>query len=236
VLDATAFGMAFNSSTTFVSTALGTALATALLGLNAPAPRLLYSETLAATIKTLLEQRITRTHLAAGDTIAGVIALGGSLARAAEAARIATRHPGARLVVTGASKAEYDIARRLGPQGAFLIEPNARNTYQNAVFTKRLVEPRAGERWIVVTSAVHMPRAMGAFASAGFSVEPWPIYDLNGSGPSVASAVEHEVLGLLAYFVLGRSNAVLPRSPTATSATTAEHHPAASDPAYATGT
>ena len=32
-----------------------------------------------------------------------------------------------------------------------------------------------GKRWLLITSAYHMPRAMGAFRQAGFEVEPWPV-------------------------------------------------------------
>jgi DUF218 domain len=41
--------------------------------------------------------------------------------------------------------------------------------------TKAIVEPKRGDRWLLVTSAYHMPRAIGVFRKAGFPVEPYPV-------------------------------------------------------------
>ncbi len=56
-----------------------------------------------------------------------------------------------------------------------LIERNSRNTLENAEFSKAMVNPKPGERWVMVTSAFHMPRAVGLFRKAGFEVEPYPV-------------------------------------------------------------
>ena len=42
-----------------------------------------------------------------------------------------------------------------------MFENRSRNTFENAAFTKELIKPQAGEDWLLVTSAYHMPRAMG---------------------------------------------------------------------------
>ena len=52
---------------------------------------------------------------------------------------------------------------------------HARNTVENAVLTKALVKPKPGERWLLVTSAHHMPRSVGVFRQAGFPVEAYPV-------------------------------------------------------------
>jgi uncharacterized SAM-binding protein YcdF (DUF218 family) len=51
------------------------------------------------------------------------------------------------------------------------LEPRSRNTGENSVFTKELVKPTPGERWLLVTSAQYMPRAVGCFRKVGFPVE-----------------------------------------------------------------
>ena len=55
------------------------------------------------------------------------------------------------------------------------MERNSRNTLENAEFSKAMAAPKAGERWLLVTSAFHMPRSVGLFRKAGFDVEPYPV-------------------------------------------------------------
>ena len=99
---------------------------------------------------------------------------------------LARRFPNARIVFTGGSgnlsggPAEAPLAVRLLesfgiPRERLLVEDRARNTAENASFTKALVHPKPGERWLLVTSAAHMPRAVGAFRQAGFPVEPYTV-------------------------------------------------------------
>ena len=55
------------------------------------------------------------------------------------------------------------------------LEDRSRNTVENAVFTRALVNPKPNERWLLVTSAAHMPRAIGTFRQAGFPIEAYPV-------------------------------------------------------------
>ena len=55
------------------------------------------------------------------------------------------------------------------------MERRSRNTQENAEFSKALAAPKAGERWLLVTSAFHMPRSIGLFRKAGFDVEAYPV-------------------------------------------------------------
>src|SRR4029079_5186358 len=63
------------------------------------------------------------------------------------------------------------------------LENASRNTFENATMTKALVQPEPGQRWLLVTSAFHMPRAVGCFRRAGFAVEPYPV-DWQTGGPA----------------------------------------------------
>jgi len=173
-----------------------------------------------------VEQQLTQAH--------GIPALNGAAERMTEAVALALRHPEARLVFTGGSAAiipggptEADTARKLFadlglPAARITFESESRNTWENAVLTHRLVQPRPGETWLLVTSASHMPRAMGSFREAGWSVVAWPVNFTTGADPGLwynwpfptrlnqAEGALREWLGLLVYRMTGRSAALLP--------------------------
>jgi uncharacterized SAM-binding protein YcdF (DUF218 family) len=198
-----------------------------------------------------LEDRFPRADLS-GRPIAGIVILGGaedarvaaargthalnmSAERMTEAVALARQFPDARVVFTGGSievlrtpAFEADAARRLladlGIDGERVVfDREARNTAENALYAKRLANPKPGERWLLVTSGWHMPRAMGLFRKAGFDVEAWPT-DYRTVGPkdawapftSVAGGLQRldfvtkEWLGLTFNWLSGRSDALLP--------------------------
>lgn len=207
--------------------------------------------TLGALLLHPLEDRFARPG-PAPDTVAGIIVLGGgfeggvNLARGGhelnasgdrfvEAAILARRYPAARVVITGGTGAlmlegEGDAAtapRLLTALGVepqrLMLESRSRNTYENAIFTREMAAPQPGQAWLLVTSAYHMPRAMGLFRKAGFDVVPWPSdYQTAGTetfGPAqdnVADSLRNlsiairEWIGLLAYRATGRTDEILP--------------------------
>jgi uncharacterized SAM-binding protein YcdF (DUF218 family) len=73
------------------------------------------------------------------------------------------------------------------------LEDRSRNTLENAVFSKAIVQPKPGERCLLVTSAYHMPRAIGVFRKAGFPVEPYPV-DWRTVGREIVNLVGLRVL------------------------------------------
>ena len=103
------------------------------------------------------------------------------------AAALAQRYPNARLVYTGGSAnlvsndAQGSRFRRRTvrkPRHRQIAADHgaaSRNTQENAEFSKAMVKPKDGERWVMVTSAFHMPRSVGLFRKAGFEVEPYPV-------------------------------------------------------------
>ena len=60
------------------------------------------------------------------------------------------------------------------PKSAILTETESTNTYENATFTKLMLEQHGLDRVLLVTSAMHMPRALATFRSAGIRVRPAP--------------------------------------------------------------
>jgi len=73
--------------------------------------------------------------------------------------------------------AEADLLRELliewgVPREAIFLEGSSRNTRENAVYSKNLIESIHCENSLLVTSAAHMPRAVAAFRAVGVSVTP----------------------------------------------------------------
>lgn len=68
-----------------------------------------------------------------------------------------------------------ELAEALGvPTRAILMEPDSLNTFENAAYTQVLLGDRGIERILLVTSAMHMPRALGIFKKQGFEAIPAP--------------------------------------------------------------
>ena len=103
-----------------------------------------------------------------------------------------------------------------------LFENQSRNTYENSMFSHQMVKPSPGERWILVTSAAHMPRAVGVFRKAGWDVIPYPVdyktivkdslrVNLNFSGNLARfTLAAKEWTGLLAYYLTGKTDRLFP--------------------------
>ncbi len=161
------------------------------------------------------------------------ITINGAVERITEAARLARNYPTARVVYSGGSgdllRQDLKEATYVGPLFAQLgvgpdrlvIEDQSRNTVENAVLTKQLVDPKAGETWLLVTSAFHMPRSVGVYRQAGWRIVPYPVDYMTGTGtlaPSwnIVAGMQrfsfsfHEWVGLAFYWLTGRSESFFP--------------------------
>lgn len=141
---------------------------------------------------------------------------------------LARRYPEADLVFTGGSGQvfaqeykEADFSRRLYADlgldmQRIRFESESRNTYENALFSRQLVEPAEDSEWWLVTSAYHMTRATEVFCGQGWRVHPYPVdhfYEPLSWRPSWAFAehlwelerVTREWLGLFVYRLTGRT-------------------------------
>ncbi|WP_398468727.1 YdcF family protein [Tardiphaga sp.] len=182
----------------------------------------------------------------------GIVVLGGAIDSDSTAARnslevnaaaervtamleLARRYPEAKIVFTGGAAslieatlseapAAGDVLRRFGvaPE-RIVLENDSRTTEENASLTMRLVAPKPGERWLLVTSAWHMPRSIGVFRKAGFDVEAYPVdwrtrgwidasetFDTVSAGLARADIAMHEWVGLVSYRLAGRTSELLP--------------------------
>jgi uncharacterized SAM-binding protein YcdF (DUF218 family) len=170
----------------------------------------------------------------------GAIELDSSAERAVALLTLARRFPDTPIVFSGGSgllmqnlEAEAPFARQLlaefGMIGSrFIFEETSRTTYENAVNSYRMLKPKLGERFLLVTSSFHMPRSVGAFRMAGFEVEAYPVdwrtrgwsdasqpFGRLSSGLARADVAIHEWTGLIVYWLTGRSSTLFPAPHTA---------------------
>jgi len=163
------------------------------------------------------------------------IALNGAGERITATVELARRYPSARIVFSGGNAsliadepAEAALAVQefealgIAPE-RIVAEEQSRNTIENAVFSRLIADPKLGERWLLVTSAFHMPRAMAAFRAAGFPIEAYPV-DWRTRGPidamrpfaSLSDGMRRtdfavrEWIGLVVYRLTGKSLELFP--------------------------
>lgn len=173
-----------------------------------------------------ISSRLSNVH---GETV-----VDGDAGRIFAMVKLARAYPAARMVYSGGDASifadespetdyVYPLLDSLGiSRGRILLENRSRNTAENAAFTKQLVDPKPGERWLLVTSAQHMPRAIGCFRQVGFPVEAYPVgwrtakaIDFRadrtlGDGLKRLDAAAYEWIGLAAYRMTGKTPALLP--------------------------
>ena len=114
------------------------------------------------------------------------------------------------------------FARLGGDPARIYMEPRPRTTSEDALYSAALLKPKPSERWLLVTSALHMPRAVGCFRAAGFQVEPYPVEFRTAPIASIrrfapgSAALSHldtaakEWIGLVAYRLMGKTDALFP--------------------------
>ncbi|MCB8840443.1 YdcF family protein [Aurantimonas sp. VKM B-3413] len=225
-------------------------IGTAFLALSALLLVICSLSPLGLLMMAALEDRIPRPDLP--ENVAGIVVLGGALDtrvartrgepelneaadRMTAAMALSRRYPKAKILFSGGQAAvlEDDIPEAqpaealllsLGlPPDRLLLDSRSRDTYENAVYSKELADPKSGETWLLVTSAYHMPRALGCFRRAGFPVVPVPVDYRTPAGQAVwrpsRDAVRNlekvhfairEYLGLFAYWIDGRTGALFP--------------------------
>jgi uncharacterized SAM-binding protein YcdF (DUF218 family) len=184
----------------------------------------------------------------AGQPVAGILLLGGAvgvrtvsgrieedLGSSADriwlAAELAGKFLDAPVLISGGqvfpregarseAEATADLLRDLGvARERIIVETTSRTTAENAAYASQMTD-REGY-WLLVTSAFHMPRSMGAFRKAGVRVIAAPTdWMVDDDAPLLTlNAVDRlgrfdlavrEYLGLLAYRLTGRTATLIP--------------------------
>ncbi len=163
------------------------------------------------------------------------VALNEAAERLTAVVELHRRYPDARIIFSGGSGAvifnerpEAEFALRLletlgVARGRVVAEDKSRNTVENARFSREIAQPKPGERWLLVTSAYHLPRAVGIFRQAGFPVEAHPVdwrtrgssdalrpFPTMGEGLRRTDTAVREWIGLAAYWLGGSSSELFP--------------------------
>jgi uncharacterized SAM-binding protein YcdF (DUF218 family) len=172
-----------------------------------------------------VDPAISRAH--------GQVALDEAAERITAALALTERHPEARLLLSGGDgsllprpgEEEAELMRALlielgvAPE-RLLAEDRSRNTFENAVMSRDMAQPKPGETWLLVTSAAHMPRAVGCFRHIGWDVIPYPVDFRTEDSPrpefllsghlALLDLAAKEWVGLAAYRLLGRIDTLFP--------------------------
>ena len=158
----------------------------------------------------------------------------GGAERLTEFITLAKQYPKAKLVFSGGSGSvlrqdvkEAESARLFFAQQGLdtrriVFEDRSRNTHENALNSFKLVAPKPRERWVLITSASHMPRSIGSFRKAGWNLIPFPVDFLTyrpeqrGGGFNMTTGISRFATGfrawsgLLVYHFLGRTDTLFP--------------------------
>lgn len=163
------------------------------------------------------------------------IELGGAVERSLYFLSLAKQYPKAKLIFIGGSGSisqqnfkEADVAKKLYKQQGFdtnriVFERKSRNTFESAINGTKLIKPMENEKWVLITTAWHMPRSVSVFCKAGWPVIPFPVdhrvdkdniftigFNFLGNLGTLKTAIK-EWIGLFAYYVTGKTTSIYPQ-------------------------
>ena len=200
-----------------------------------------------------LENRFSRPESPpAPDKVAGIVVLGGAFDgyvtrvrggfelgasgdRMVEALRLARLYPDKPVIVSGGEASLIGLTEGDAPIASrffttfgiaadrIVLEDKSLNTHENAVLSKAVMERYGEGDWLLVTSAFHMPRSVGAFRMQGIEPVPWPVdyktagtesFSVGRDDPTEAlvetNLAMREWIGLAVYAATGRISEFFP--------------------------
>jgi uncharacterized SAM-binding protein YcdF (DUF218 family) len=155
----------------------------------------------------------------------GIILVAGSSIRGiAVVSRLSRDYPNARLIFSGFGAPNKGLIQSFadfgGDPARINMQSQSRTTFEDALYSAALLKPKPSERWLLVTTAMHMPRAVGCFRVAGFQVEPYQVEYLTGgpfdfflTGSNTLILFDRAVkewIGLVAYRLMGKTDSLFP--------------------------
>jgi len=161
------------------------------------------------------------------------INLNDSVERLVESITLIKKYTEATIIFTGGSGSIHNpkmdharIAKQFFVQvgldtDKMIFENKSRNTYENILYSKNIVKPKKNEKWIVITSAFHMNRAIFIGEKNDWALIPYAVdffqpkkfkYRPNLSLLNNFNQMQrgsHEWIGLMAYYLMGRTSRIL---------------------------
>lgn len=165
-----------------------------------------------------------------------LVSLNDAAERLTEIPRLARLYPNAKILFTGgpAGRGDGNLSEAEGARKLFIewgispdriiLEDKSLTTWENAVFSKEIVKPQPGTRWLLITSAFHTPRSVGVFRKVGWpGIIPYPT-DYRAPDPAFGTKWRSigsdnlellelsvkEYFGLVGYWLGGRSSSIYP--------------------------
>jgi len=160
------------------------------------------------------------------------ISLNGSSERLVESVFIIKKFDKAKVIFSGGSgilnRPDFDHAqvaksfyKKIGIEiDKIIFEDNSRNTYENIIYSKKIANPKINENWLLITSASHMKRALLIADKNNWDLIPYavdfknikefkltPNFNLLSNLNSFQQG-SHEWLGLVSYYLMGRTDKV----------------------------
>ncbi len=160
------------------------------------------------------------------------ISLNGSSERLVESVFIIKKFDRAKVIFSGGSgilnRPDFNHAqvaksfyKKIGIEiDKIIFESNSRNTHENIIYSKKIANPKINENWLLITSASHMKRALLIADKNNWELIPYAvdfknikdfkfIPNLNLlSNLNSFQQGSHEWLGLVSYYLMGRTNKV----------------------------
>lgn len=151
-----------------------------------------------------------------------IVAINERAERLTEGLVLLRKYPTAMAVVQHGGARDLFVSLGIDRQ-RIVVERDSNNTWENAIFAKQIAMPKPGQVWLLVTSAWHMPRAMGTFRKVGFEILPWPVdyrtvpsqnwtqfFYRPSQGLTLLDLAAKEWVGMLGYYLIGRSSELFP--------------------------
>jgi len=162
------------------------------------------------------------------------INLNSSAERLTEAIQLIRKYKNAKVIFSGGTGSikkiklnHADVARKFFHQIAkdldnrIIFEKKSKNTYESIVFSKNIANPLPDEIWLVITSAFHMNRTIFISENNNWRLMPYAVDFRHSSKLNINLEFNfwenlkkleiglHEWVGLIAYYLMGRTGRIL---------------------------